>query len=63
MIDEQLNDFLVLACEKDAVLQTLEGVKVCKFSLKVKLLIQPRPQIEADIISKFGFGGWTINTL
>ena len=53
MIDEQLNDFLVLACEKDAVLQTLEGVKVRKFSVKLKILIQPLPQNEADIISKF----------
>ena len=53
MIDEQLNDFLVLACEKDAVLQTLTGVKVRIFSVKVKLLIQPRPQDEVDIISKF----------
>ena len=42
MNDKQLNDFLVLACERsarqyidlNAVLQTLEGVKVCKFSVE-----------------------------
>ena len=50
MIHEQLNDFLALACEKDAVLQTLAGVKVREFSVKLKLLIQPRPQDEVDII-------------
>ena len=53
MDDKQLNDFLVLACEKDAVLQTLAGVKVREFSVKVKLLIQPCPLDEVDIISKF----------